>query len=118
MLHMSWQFVALSRVFQHTEAKSVIKWGVMECLQMNLRQSPLLLRKNWKVCRTSSYLIPSLMLMYIRAYILTTVRVKAATSSSRCLYALWQVNIFLMLVDFFVFSNNYILNFVFIGSHV
>jgi len=55
VLHLSWQFVALSRVFQHTEAKSVIRWGVLECLQMNLEQSPLLLKDNWKVAFTLAF---------------------------------------------------------------
>ncbi len=43
--------VALSRVFEHTEAKSIVRWGIQECLDMTLTNSPLLLPENWKVRR-------------------------------------------------------------------
>ena len=53
LLHVSWLTVVLSRIFEHTEAKSIISWGVQECLTMPLQDSPLLQLQNWQVrCRT------------------------------------------------------------------
>ena len=49
MLHVSWLMVALSRIFVHHEAKSIIKWGVQETLDMQLDHSPLLVREHWRV---------------------------------------------------------------------
>ena len=50
LLHVSWLMLALSRVFAHTEAKSIIRWGVREALSLELASSPLLLPQHWKVC--------------------------------------------------------------------
>jgi len=41
--------VALSRVFVHHEAKSIIRWGVQETLNMPLEGSPLLEKEHWQV---------------------------------------------------------------------
>ena len=49
VLHISWLMVALSRIFVHHEAKSIIKWGVRETLDMPLDHSPLLVREHWQV---------------------------------------------------------------------
>ena len=45
--------VALSRIFEHTEAKTIICWGVHECLTMPLQDSPILHTEHWQVkgCR-------------------------------------------------------------------
>lgn len=52
-MHVSWLMVALKRVLVH-ESKSVVRWGVKECLEMDLMGSPLLLRENWKVTMQNS----------------------------------------------------------------
>ena len=49
LLHISWLMVALSRIFVHHEAKSIIRWGVLETLDMSLENSPLLNREHWEV---------------------------------------------------------------------
>ena len=49
VLHISWLMVALSRIFVHHEAKSIIKWGVQETLDMPLDDSPLLTAEHWGV---------------------------------------------------------------------
>ena len=50
LLHISWLMVVLSRVFVHREAKTIVRWGVQETLNMNLEGSPLLQEEHWKVC--------------------------------------------------------------------
>ena len=50
VLHVSWLELVLERVFVHTEAKSIVRWGVSEALSLDLASSPLLLRPHWKVC--------------------------------------------------------------------
>ena len=54
VLHLSWVYVALSRVFDHHEAKSIIQWGVSECLGMELTNSPVLYPENWNVSCTGN----------------------------------------------------------------
>ena len=49
LLHISWLMVVLSRVFVHHEAKTIVRWGVQEMLNMNLEGSPLLQEEHWKV---------------------------------------------------------------------
>lgn len=49
MLHVSWLEVALERVFVHTEAKSIVRWGVSEALSLDLASSPFLLPPHWQV---------------------------------------------------------------------
>ena len=41
--------VVLSRVFVHHEAKTIVRWGVQETLNMNLEGSPLLQEEHWEV---------------------------------------------------------------------
>jgi hypothetical protein len=48
VLHVSWLELVLERVFVHTEAKSIVKWGVSEALSLDLASSPLLLHTHWK----------------------------------------------------------------------
>ena len=48
LLHLSWVMVVLKRVFSH-DAKSVVKLGIISCLEMKLDNSPLLLKENWDV---------------------------------------------------------------------
>lgn len=50
LLHISWLMVVLSRVFVHHEAKTIVRWGVQEMLNMNLEGSPLLQEEHWEVC--------------------------------------------------------------------
>lgn len=49
LLHISWLMVVLSRVFVHHEAKTIVRWGVQETLNMNLEGSPLLQEEHWEV---------------------------------------------------------------------
>ena len=49
LLHISWLEVALSRIFDHHEARSIIRWGVLECLGMELNGSPLVHEQHWDV---------------------------------------------------------------------
>ena len=49
LLHISWLEVALSRIFDHHEARSIIRWGVLECLGMELNGSPLIHEQHWDV---------------------------------------------------------------------
>ena len=55
LLHISWLMVVLSRVFVHHEAKTIVRWGVQETLNMNLEGSPLLQEEHWKVCFVQTY---------------------------------------------------------------
>ena len=48
MLHLSWVGLILTRVFAH-DARSIVKLGVTSCLEMDLKESPLLLEENWEV---------------------------------------------------------------------
>lgn len=63
LLHVSWLVVALTRVFEHTEAKTIICWGVHECLAMDLHNSPFLLEENWEVSLRWSLAIAANMMM-------------------------------------------------------
>lgn len=49
VLHVSWLALALERVFVHTEAKSIVRWGVTEALSLDLASSPFLLPPHWQV---------------------------------------------------------------------
>lgn len=49
VLHVSWLALALERVFVHTEAKSIVHWGVSEALSLDLASSPFLLPPHWQV---------------------------------------------------------------------
>ena len=60
LLHISWLMVALSRIFVHHEAKSIIRWGVLETLDMSLENSPLLNREHWEVGYVYLHLIIAL----------------------------------------------------------
>ena len=48
LLHVSWLSVVVARAFAH-EARSTVRWGVHECLDMPLQGSPLLSQENWEV---------------------------------------------------------------------
>jgi hypothetical protein len=48
VLHVSWLELALERVFLHSEAKSIVRWGVCEALSLDLASSPLLLPAHWQ----------------------------------------------------------------------
>lgn len=69
MLHVSWLEVALERVFVHTEAKSIVHWGVSEALSLDLASSPFLLPPHWQVrlhdtTRGSPVTLPLVSLVY------------------------------------------------------
>ena len=47
-LHFSWLMIVLHRVFLH-DAKSIVKQGISDCLNMSVDSSPLLQQENWNV---------------------------------------------------------------------
>ena len=70
VLHVSWLELALERVFLHSEAKSIVRWGVCEALSLDLASSPLLLPTHWQVCISSLLLLlhpPSLSSLHLHS---------------------------------------------------
>ena len=48
LVHVSWLMVVMERIIVH-DTKSIVKRGIIEFLLMNIKESPFLMEKNWKV---------------------------------------------------------------------
>ena len=66
--------VVLKRVFSH-DSKSIVKLGVMQCLEMVLENSPVLLEVNWTVsthCEWRVYLRLSLVIKHTLVHVFSS----------------------------------------------